>query len=341
MVFIQKMKQFNLVVCGGTFDHFHKGHRSLLKLALSLGNKVVIGVTSDQYLRSSKLEAGSLRTTESFEERKQAVSEFVGKEGVLDKTEIVEINDLFGQTLDKSLAIDAIVVSANTKKGAEIINERRKKLRLTKLNIFVASRVLAEDGRLIASSRIRNGEIDREGKVYIRKEWFDKNLKLTENLRKELQKPFGELLTSMESLSMSKNNLVITVGDITTKIFNEKSLGQNLSVVDFKVAREKKFADIKELGFVGKESVFNADNPAGFITSGLFKILSEIFKKNIEETVLQINGEEDLVVLPLVLFSPLSTIIYYGQPHKGLVRVVVSEVAKEKAYNLILRLKSS
>ena len=69
----------NLVVCGGTFDHLHKGHTSLLKLAFSLGQKVVIGVTSDQYVRSSKLEAGSLRATESFEKRKQSVLEFVEK----------------------------------------------------------------------------------------------------------------------------------------------------------------------------------------------------------------------------------------------------------------------
>jgi hypothetical protein len=259
----------------------------------------------------------------------------------LDKAEIVEINDLFGQTLDKSLAIDAIAVSANTKKGAEIINERRKKLGLKKLNIFVVSDVLAEDGKLISSLRIRNGEIGREGKAYIKKEWFKKDLKLPEDLRGEFQKPFGELFKDVENSFKNKNSLVITVGDVTTKTFNEKSLGQNISVIDFRVAREKKFSDIKELGFVGDENIFKVDNPAGHVTSDLFKKLAEILRSDIKDKlILQVNGEEDLAVLPLVLLSPLKTVIYYGQPGKGVVEVLVSEESKKKAYNLVLRLKS-
>ena len=341
------MKKYNLVVCGGTFDHFHKGHKSLLKLAFSLGARVIIGVTSDLYVENSKFihstsSGQNSKFVESFEKRKQQVLEFVKKEEVLSKTKIVKINDLFGPTLDKSLAIDAIVISANTKKGAEVINEGRKKLGLRELSIFVAPEILAEDGKLISSLRIRDGEIDREGKIYIRKEWLDKSLGLTENLRGEFQKPFGELLKDAHNLLKNKNSLVITVGDVTTKTFNAKSLAQNLSVVDFKVAREKKYSSILELGFLGNERVIKVNNPASHITSELFRTLSGLFESGIKrKTILQINGEEDLTVLPLVLISPLNTIIYYGQPGKGLVKVMVSEEIKNKAYNLTLKLKST
>lgn len=332
----------NLMVCGGTFDHFHKGHESLLKLAFSLGKRVVIGVTSDQYVRNSKLEAGSLNGIESFEKRKETVLEFIKKVEVLNRAEIIEIDDLFGPTLSGDFPIDAIVVSEDTKKGAEIINQKRQELDLKPLEVFVVPIIVAQDGKFISSARIRNGQISRTGKLYVKPSWFKTDLILPENLRQELKKPFGELLTRDKDLFKNKNNLVITVGDVTTKKFNERSLEQNLSVIDFKVAREKKFTNIKELGFAGQEIIFNADNPAGYLTANLFKKLAEIFELGIrEKTILQINGEEDLAVLPLVLFSPLRTIIYYGQPGKGLVRIVVSEKTKEKAYNLILKLKSA
>jgi len=346
--------KYNCVVCGGTFDHFHKGHEEFLKYTFSLGEEVIVGVTSDSYVKKSNLKnhlppAGGISKIETFEKRKQAVLDFIKKEDALNKSEVIKINDLFGPTLSKDLLIDAIVVSRDTRKGAEIINARRKELGLKELNLFIAPQVLAEDGKLISSARIRNGEVNREGKLYVKSLWLKTNLVLPENLRQEFKEPFGELLQEVDLKSEMNSPCVITVGDVTSKIFNEKSLGQKLSVIDFKVAREKKFVNVKELGFVGDEVIFNADNPAGLITSGLFKKLAEIFQPGIKKkTILQVNGEEDLAVLPLVLLAPLNTIIYYGQPplrsasfegQAGIVKVIVSEKSKDKAYNLVSKLR--
>ncbi len=329
----------NLIVCGGTFDHFHKGHESLLKLASSLGNKVIVGVTSSQYVRSSKLETGNLREIENFEKRKNEILDFVKSEKVVEKVKIVTIDDLFGPTLDKSLSIDAIVVSEETKRGAEIINQKRQRLGLGPLKVFIVPSVMAEDGKLISSARIRSGIINRKGRLYVNPLWFKSDLKLPEDLRRELKVPFGELI-GVENLFNDKDFLVITVGDVTTKIFNEKSLEQNISVIDFKINREKKFASIKELGFVGDESIFYVDNPAGYISSNLFQKLSEIFQSRAKDKIIvQVNGEEDLAVLPLILISPLNTVIYYGQPSEGLVEVIVSESVKDKAYNFVSKFR--
>lgn len=332
----------NLVVCGGTFDHFHKGHEEFLRYVFSVGKKILVGVTSDQYVRSSKLETRSLMETESFEKRKQEVLSFLEQEKALSKAKIIKIDDLFGPTLDKNLPIDAIVVSQETKKGAEIINQKRKELGLKELKIIVAPPVYGEDRNIISSEKIRKGEIDRMGKLYVREEWLSKDFQLTEDLRGEFQKPFGELLLDARSLSKDRKRLMITVGDVTAKTFNDLSLEQNLSVIDFKVGRIKKFANIQELGFAGAEVIFNVDNPPGFITSETLEKLVEIFKLGLrEKTILQISGEEDLAVLPIVLIAPLGTFIFYGQPHEGLVKVIVSEDSKNKAYNLFLKLKSA
>ena len=40
--------RFKLVGVSGTFDKLHKGHRVLLSKALEIGEKVMVGLTSDE-----------------------------------------------------------------------------------------------------------------------------------------------------------------------------------------------------------------------------------------------------------------------------------------------------
>ncbi|MBF8249720.1 MAG: transf like protein [Candidatus Levybacteria bacterium] len=326
--------KYNLVVCGGTFDHFHKGHRVFLSYVFSVGKRIIVGVTSDEYVAKSKIKNQKSKL-ETFEKRKQAVLKFVEKEKAANKVEIVKINDLFGPTLAKDLAIDGIVVSAESKKGAEIINQRRKKLGLKELKLFIAPQVLAEDGKPISSARIRNGEINRAGRLYIKPVWLKTDLVLPENLRAEFQKPFG-ILDFNVLKHQNKFSWIVSVGDVTTKKLNELGIDQRLSVIDFKVARKVAFSSLADLSFAGDEKVMSAENPAGHITHDLFSTVLDIFNSDPgKKIILKIEGEEDLAVLPLILASPLSTIIYYGQPNEGLVRVLVSEEIKEKAYKLV------
>ncbi|MBI2613699.1 MAG: pantetheine-phosphate adenylyltransferase [Candidatus Levybacteria bacterium] len=335
--------KYSVVICGGTFDHFHKGHRMFLRHVFSVGKEYIVGITSDEFVRRWKIDGRSWTKIEAFEERKRAILEFIKKEGVLNKAEIVKIDDLFGPTLDKSLVIDAIVVSENTKKGAEIINERRKKIGLKKINLSVAPQVLAQDGKLISSGRIRNGEINREGKLYVNPLWLKSDLILPQNLRRELKKPLGSLTLNVPANARASagrsKQLIVTVGDITTKKINELKLNQQVSVVDFKVGRQKKFSNTIELGFLGSERIVKVNNPPSSITAELFRACLTVWNKG--RVIILIDGEEDLAVLPIVLFAPLNIIVYYGQPGQGVVKVVVSEESKEKAYNLVLKLKSA
>lgn len=332
--------KFNTVVCGGTFDHFHKGHREFLRHVLSISNKAVIGLTSDIYIKAKN----DNEWIEDYSTRKRELCQFLDQEKAKNRVEIEPIDDIFIPKIWENLPIEAIIVSKNTISGAEKINLKRKEQGRYSLKVEIAPLVKDQGNEYISSGRIRKGEINREGKLYVNPLWIKKNLILPKSLRKEFRKPFGELFRDVDNAvkDKDKNFLIITVGDITTKIFNDNSLGQNISVIDFKVAREKKFYNILELGFSGTEEIFNVDNPAGCITSNLFIKLAEIFKSDIQgKMVLQVNGEEDLTVLPLVLFSPLSAIIYYGQPCEGVVKVVVSEESKKKAYDLMSRFKAS
>ena len=74
------------------------------------------------------------------------------------------MEDSYGTTVfdDK---FDAIVVSEETEPVAVEINEIRNSKGMLPLDIVVVSFVLADDGRPISSTRIRNGEINKKGNI--------------------------------------------------------------------------------------------------------------------------------------------------------------------------------
>lgn len=334
------MQKFNTVVCGGTFDHFHKGHEEFIRFALSYGKKIIIGLTSEKYVQKNKIEKEFLliQKIESYQERKKSLINFLKKEKVENRAEIVSIDDFFGPTLKKDLNIDAIIVSENLIKGAEKINQEREKIGLPKLVILIKHLIKSKDEKTISSTRIRKGEINRSGRPYLNPLWLSKKLLLAKVLRRRLKMPLGPLFQNeIESLKNLNNSYLIAVGDVITKSFNKISSSPKISVVDFYVARKRIFNSFEELGFKGEAKVINVKNRAGFLTPEIFKASLTAFqflggKKNV---IIKVEGEEDLAVLPIILASPLDFSVFYGQPDKGVVRIDITEKNKEMAYQFI------
>ena len=61
--------------------------------------------------------------------------------------------------------VDALVVSEETSDKGQILNDLRKERNLPLVEVVVVPMVLAEDGKRISTSRIKNSEIDSEGKL--------------------------------------------------------------------------------------------------------------------------------------------------------------------------------
>lgn len=154
-------EQFDLVATGGTFDEIHAGHRELLIRAFKLGRYVLIGVTSDNFAEAKK---GKNRLRHRFETRVERLVQFIHHEFGNVKFEIKELNDDFGPTsLDRNL--QALVVSEETEPKGHEINRIRLSKGFDPLVIVIVTMLKAEDGRPLSSSRIRLGEIDRNGRV--------------------------------------------------------------------------------------------------------------------------------------------------------------------------------
>lgn len=318
--------RFKTAVLGGTFDHLHLGHKKLIEYGLSLSDKLVVGMTSDKYVKKLKTYNGKITVFESFETRKKSLENYLLK-NFAGRFEIVEIDDMFGPTLEDSFDAEAIIASPSTKNSAEEVNLKRKEKGLRELEIVLLEPILAEDGRPISSGRIRDGEIDRDGRLYLSPQ-IKSPIFISDELRKELKKPWGVLSESIDPNEVSdKDNLIFAVGDETTKYLNSLSIAPRISVVDFKISRKKEFSDIKELGFSGEEKVIRASNPPGSITPELLNAVRKAISSK-DKTVIFIDGEDDLAVLPLILASPLGSSIFYGQPGEGIVRIIVDEKIK-------------
>jgi cytidyltransferase-like protein len=154
------MKEFRKVAVGGTFDELHRGHKVLLLKAFEISERVLIGLCSDEFV--NKL--GKPHTTATYDERLTEVQSFLGNLGVSERAEIIPLNNPFGPTVTDK-CIEAVVVSEETKTTANKINEQRQKNGLNPLRIITINMVPSEDCSPISTTRIRKGEIDREGRL--------------------------------------------------------------------------------------------------------------------------------------------------------------------------------
>jgi len=149
--------RYRKVALGGTFDVIHKGHTALLDRAFSIGEHVIIGVTSDELVY--RLGKSILN---NYDARVMNLSSVLKQ--YADRFHIVKLDDEFGPALTDA-SIEAIVVSEETESKCRRMNKMRVSRGMRELDVIVVGMVLADDGERISSTRIRSGEIDPEGRV--------------------------------------------------------------------------------------------------------------------------------------------------------------------------------
>jgi cytidyltransferase-like protein len=156
-------RRFGIVGVGGTFDELHKGHRALLLKAFKLGDFVQIGLCTDRFARKLRKN----HKIAPYKERLNELTQFLKSRGFTGRFEIILLDDPYGPAITDG-KIEALVVSEETKIVARAINKMRKRNGLPSLQIIVIRMVPAENHAAISTTRIRNGEIDKEGRLLAR-----------------------------------------------------------------------------------------------------------------------------------------------------------------------------
>jgi cytidyltransferase-like protein len=146
-----------VVAIGGTFDQLHDGHKALILEAFRLGERVVIGLTSDTYVKKEG-KVGVAR----YGERRRRLLSYLKSNSLANRATLVKIDDRFGPTIQNA-EISCIVVTEATREAALEANQLRAKNGMKPMKIHTIDLVLARDNHPISSSRIRKGEINEHG----------------------------------------------------------------------------------------------------------------------------------------------------------------------------------
>ena len=169
-----------------------------------------------------------------------------------------------------------------------------------------------------------------------------KTLNLPESMRVELKKPLGKLITGLPNETVNLLRREVTqknppyfavVGDFTSKNILDAGLEPDLVVVDNRVMR----SEVPPLD-LGERLKITAVNQAGTINPSAWNALGEavILKSRVSVIV---EGEEDLLVLPLISLTPIGSLIVYGQPREGMVVVEVTKKIKGWVEDFLSRME--
>lgn len=322
--------KFGRVFVAGTFDGLHAGHRALLARAFSLGEKVIIGLTSDTFVKKFKIH-NSKFNIHTYEKRKKVLQDWLGERK--GRARIVPIDDPY-EPVASIANVDALLVTKQNRARGEEINRLRKRRGLGPLVLVEAPMLVAQDGVALSGSRVRSGEVDHDGRLI-----------LPEAMRDQLRQPLGKLLTGQaitRAIAEFGDGPVVTVGDVATKTLLDASVPPVLAVIDGKVGR-KPFREVIDRLQTRKTSPFqvnfHAKSGPGFISREAVEAIQKVFTDSAihpsTHHAIIIKGEEDLLVIPAIIHAPVGSVIYYGQPGEGLVKVVVTREKKREALALL------
>ena len=170
---------------------------------------------------------------------------------------------------------------------------------------------------------------------------------LPENLRNELKIPLGQLIKNSNPDKEKQiresfgEHLVITVGDATSQLLLNMGLIPFLHIIDGQEKRQKCSVPLpvepKDIEICRE---IHTKNNAGEISDENFDLIKNIFDETPRTPVrLLVDGEEDLLVLPVCLFAPENSVVMYGQPNEGLVIAEITDEVREKVQKIVNQMK--
>jgi uncharacterized protein (UPF0218 family) len=160
-------------------------------------------------------------------------------------------------------------------------------------------------------------------------------VKLPNSLREQMKIPLGVLLpenqTDKSNIQkyLSENSYIISVGDRTTEKMIDFDLIPSLQIIDGQEKREK-----REPPKLEHATELTVDNPAAEITSESISMIKKAFTLQSPVRIF-VNGEEDLLVLPVCIHAPENAVVLYGQPNQGLVIVRITPEIRNKVQTLL------
>lgn len=279
---------------------------------------MIIGITNQTLTQHKKL----ADVIQPYDVREKFVEEYCKHLNI--SFEIVELTDFFGPTVGQR-AIDCLIITELTVDGAENINRLREEKKLPPLPIKVCTMLRDSAGEILNSTSIREGRVNREGFIYL--QLFDQDIQLSESQRNAFIDPWGKVVSS----PTETHHFVGVVGDVCVGNFIKNDWRFNLGVFDL-MERRQTTSNPVLLEITPNYTVFNK---AGSIQhQAVEHLVQAVLDVKKPQSLIRVQGEEDLLAVALMMILPLESRLYYGQPDVGMIEVIVTEEIKENIRTL-------
>ena len=161
-------------------------------------------------------------------------------------------------------------------------------------------------------------------------------MQLPDDLRDQLKNPLGNLISdndpNKENIikKFSAESTIITVGDRTTENMLQLGLKPQVQIIDGLEKRNQRIVLTDDT----VNTNLSCKNPPGEITEESIQVIKKAF--SCESPVrITVDGEEDLLVIPVCIHAPENSIVMYGQPNEGLVIIRVTPEIKAKVQKIL------
>lgn len=161
-------------------------------------------------------------------------------------------------------------------------------------------------------------------------------MQLPDDLRDQLKNPLGNLISdndpNKENIikKISTESIIITVGDRTTENLLQLDIKPQIQIVDGLEKRNKRTVPIDDT----VNTNLSCRNPPGEITDESIQVIQKAFSSEPPVRII-VDGEEDLLVIPVCIHAPENSIVMYGQPNEGLVIVTITPEIRAKVQKIL------
>lgn len=147
--------------------------------------------------------------------------------------------------------------------------------------------------------------------------------------RKLLKEPFGSLFPDFsEIIQFLADKKFSTVGDVVTANAFSSGLIPEIAIIDGFTKRSPYLQMPRISGHR-----FSVRNPAGTLTDELESAIQKAC--SMRPSVIFVDGEEDLSVLPLIQYLSDGEFILYGQPDEGVVVCEITSVLRTRSTDIL------
>ena len=161
-------------------------------------------------------------------------------------------------------------------------------------------------------------------------------MQLPDDLRDQLKTPLGNLISdndpNKENIlkKISTESIIITVGDRTTENMLQLGLKPQIQIIDGFEKRNQCIVPIDDT----INTKLSCRNPPGEITEESIQIIKKAFSSEPPVRIV-VDGEEDLLVIPVCISAPENSVVMYGQPNEGLVIVRIMPKIRAKVQKIL------